>query len=200
MWSTCILLNHLLEIFMGFLGGLVLKNLAANARDTRDKGLIPGWERSPGGGNGNPRQYSYLGSPMDRGAWWATVHGVTKSWTQLRDWACGACAHTHTHTRSCASLYSPSSKWFHDALCVAQQKKGTRNGCYLYNWHWQQLSHRTERTCENHHHSFATVSAISTQAPEHDNGTRSVSRCNVDKSASQLLTLLMLMRFFKDWI
>ena len=115
-----------------------------------------------------------------------------------------ACAHTHTHThthtRSCASLYSPSSKWFHDALCVAQQKKGTRNGCYLYNWHWQQLSHRTERTCENHHHSFATVSAISTQAPEHDNGTGNVSRCNVDKSASQLLTPLMLMCFFKDWI
>ena len=66
---------------MGFLGGLVLKNLAANARDTRDKGLIPGWERSPGGGNGNPLQYSYLGSPMDRGAWWATVHGVTNSHT-----------------------------------------------------------------------------------------------------------------------
>ena len=108
--------------------------------------------------------------------------------------------HTHTHTRSCASLYSPSSKWFHDALCVAQQKKGTRNGCYPYNWHWQQLSHRTERTCENHHHSFATVSAISTQAPEQDNRTGSASRCNVDKSASQLLTLLMLMHFFKDWI
>ena len=56
----------------------MLKNLAANARDTRDKGFIPGWERSPGGGNGNPLQYSYLGSPMDRGAWWATVHGVVR--------------------------------------------------------------------------------------------------------------------------
>ena len=110
---------------MGFLGGLVLKNLAANARDTRDKGFIPGWERSPGGGNGNPLQYSYLGSPMDRGAWWATVHGVAKSWTRLTEHT-----YTPTHTRSCASLYS-SSKWFHDALYVAQQKKGTRNGCYL---------------------------------------------------------------------
>ena len=80
---------------MGFLGGLVLKNLAANARDTRDKGLIPGWERSPGGGNGNPLQYSYLGSPMDRGAWWATVHGVTKSWTRLTEYT----SHTHTETQ-----------------------------------------------------------------------------------------------------
>ena len=112
---------------MGFLGGLVLKNLAANARDTRDKGFIPGWERSPGGGNGNPLQYSYLGSPMDRGAWWATVHGVAKSWTRLTE---HTYTHIHTHTWSCASLYS-SSKWFHDTLCVAQQKKGTRNGCYL---------------------------------------------------------------------
>ena len=68
---------------MGFLGGLVLKNLAANARDTRDKGLIPGWERSPGGGNGNPLQFSCLENPMDRGTSWATVHGITKSQTRL---------------------------------------------------------------------------------------------------------------------
>ena len=43
-----------------------------------DSGLIPGWERSPGGGNGNPLQYSCLGNPMDRGAWWATVPGVAR--------------------------------------------------------------------------------------------------------------------------
>ena len=41
--------------------------------------------RSPGEGHGNPLQYSYLENPMDRGAWWATVHGVAKSWTQLSD-------------------------------------------------------------------------------------------------------------------
>ena len=48
-----------------------------------DQGLIPGLGRSPGGGHGNPLQYSCLENPMDRGAWWATVHGVMKSHTRL---------------------------------------------------------------------------------------------------------------------
>ena len=51
-------------------------------------GLIPGSGRPPGGGNGNPLQSSCLGKPMDRGAWWATVHGVAKSQTHLSDCAC----------------------------------------------------------------------------------------------------------------
>ena len=51
-------------------------------------GLIPGWGRSPGEGNGNPLQYSCLENPMDRGAWWATVHGVAKNQTRLSDWIC----------------------------------------------------------------------------------------------------------------
>ena len=50
-----------------------------------DPGSIPGSGRSPGEGNGKPLQYSCLGNPMDRAAWQATVHEVTKSWTQLRD-------------------------------------------------------------------------------------------------------------------
>ena len=58
---------------------LVVKNLSANAEDIRDMGLIPGLGRSPGGGHDNPFQYSCLESPHDRGAWQATVHGVTKS-------------------------------------------------------------------------------------------------------------------------
>ena len=62
------------------MNGIVLKNLPANAGDT---GSIPGSGRSRGGGNGNPLQYSCLGNPMDRGVWWATVHGVTKSGTRL---------------------------------------------------------------------------------------------------------------------
>ena len=48
-----------------------------------DLGLIPGLGRSPGEGHGNPLQYSCLENPMDRGAWWAIVHGVTQSWTRL---------------------------------------------------------------------------------------------------------------------
>ena len=52
-----------------------------------DVDLVPGSGRSPGGGQGNPLQYSCLGNPMDRGAWRVTVHGVAKGWTQLRDWA-----------------------------------------------------------------------------------------------------------------
>ena len=64
---------------------LLVKNLPANAGVARDAGLIPGSGRSPG--NGNPLQCSCLENPMDRGAWRATVHGVTKSWTQLCDLA-----------------------------------------------------------------------------------------------------------------
>ena len=67
---------------MGFPGSSVVKNLPANAGDV---GLICGLGRSPGEGNGNPLQYSCLGNPMDRGAWWATVCGVSKSQTQLSD-------------------------------------------------------------------------------------------------------------------
>jgi len=67
----------------GFPCGSVVKNPPANAGDAGVEGLIPGSGRSPGEGNGNPLQYSYLENPMDRGAWWATVHGVAKSQTQL---------------------------------------------------------------------------------------------------------------------
>ena len=61
---------------------LVVKKLTCQYRKHRDVGLIPGLARS-GGGNGNPLQYSYLGNPMDRGAWRAAVHGVAESWTRL---------------------------------------------------------------------------------------------------------------------
>ena len=65
-----------------FPGGSDGKESACNAGDL---GLIPGLERSPGEGNGNPLQYSCLENPMDGGAWWATVHWVTKSQTRLSD-------------------------------------------------------------------------------------------------------------------
>ena len=66
----------------GFPGGLAVKNLPAN---TGDRGSIPGLGKSPGEGNGNQLQYSCLENPMDRGAWRATIHGVTESWTQVSD-------------------------------------------------------------------------------------------------------------------
>ena len=69
---------------------LVVKNPPANAGDIRDMGL----GRSPGGGLGNPLQYSCLENPMDRGAWRATVHGMAKSWTRLKQLS------THTCGRS----------------------------------------------------------------------------------------------------
>ena len=62
-----------------FLGGASGKESASNAGDIRDVGLIPGLGRSPGEGHGNPLQYSCLRNPLERGAWWVTVHRVTKS-------------------------------------------------------------------------------------------------------------------------
>ena len=56
----------------------MVKNVPAIAGGTEDSGSIPGWGRSPGGGHGNPLQYSCLENPMDRRAWGATVHGVAK--------------------------------------------------------------------------------------------------------------------------
>ena len=66
---------------------LVVKNLPANAGDTRDKGLIPELGISPGEEHSNPLQYSCLENPMDRGAWRASVHGVAKSQTLLSNLA-----------------------------------------------------------------------------------------------------------------
>ena len=66
----------------GFPGGAKVKASACNAGDLSS---IPRSGRSPGGENGNPLQYPCMENPMDAGAWWATVHGVTKSQTQLSD-------------------------------------------------------------------------------------------------------------------
>ena len=78
---------------------LVVKNPLAIAGDIRDAGSVPGLGRSPGGGHGNPIQYSCLENPMDRGAWRATAHRVTKSRTRLKLLSAHARTHTHTHTR-----------------------------------------------------------------------------------------------------
>ena len=70
---------------MGFLSGSDGKESADNAGDPDS---VPRSGKSPGEGNGNPLQYSSLENSIDRGAWWATVYGVTKSWTQLSDQHC----------------------------------------------------------------------------------------------------------------
>ena len=61
----------------------MVKNPPTKAGDKRGAGSVPGSGRSSGGGHGNPLQDSCLENPMDRGAWWATVLGIAKSWTQL---------------------------------------------------------------------------------------------------------------------
>ena len=77
-----VLLLESIDIW-GFPGGSVVKNLPASVGDV---GSVPEWGRSAGEGNGSPLQYSCLGNPMGRGAWRATVHGVTKSQTGLSDY------------------------------------------------------------------------------------------------------------------
>ena len=67
-----------------FLKANARENMPASADDIRDSGSIPRLGRSPGGGHGSPLQHSCLENPMDRGAWWATVHRVRKSWTRLK--------------------------------------------------------------------------------------------------------------------
>ena len=74
------------RIVSGFPGGTSGKEPTANAGDVRASGLIPGLGRSPGGEHGNQLQYTCLENPMDRGVWWATVHGVAESWTELSNW------------------------------------------------------------------------------------------------------------------
>jgi len=69
---------------VGFPDGAGGKEPACQCRRPRDAGLILGSRRSPGGEHGSSLQYSCLENPMDRGAWWATVHGVTKSRTLLK--------------------------------------------------------------------------------------------------------------------
>ena len=93
MWVEAYNFGYEFPIVSGFPGST--KNLPANAGNLRDTGLIPGLERSPGGGHGNPFHYSCLKNPMGRKAWWVIVHTITKSLIQLK-WL-------STHTSNCFS-------------------------------------------------------------------------------------------------
>ena len=94
-WAT---FTYSLKCYLN-LGGPVVKNLPANAGDVRDAGSIPGLGGSPGGGHGNPLQYPCLENPVDRGACWATAHGVIQSQTRLK-WL-------SIHKTFCLSQFSP---------------------------------------------------------------------------------------------
>ena len=87
-----------------FLGGSEGKESACSARDL---GLIPALGRSPGEGNSNPLQYSCLENPMDIEAWWATVHGVSKSQTQLNNWAYKETVQFSSVAQSCLTVCDP---------------------------------------------------------------------------------------------
>ena len=88
------------DSLLGLPRWLSSKEPACNAGDAGDMGSIPGLGRDPGEGNGYPLQYSCLENPMNRGAWWATVHRVTKSWTWLKRLSMHAC------TRTCFLVHS----------------------------------------------------------------------------------------------
>ena len=117
-----------IHIFFGavvggsFPGGTAVKNPPANAGSTRVVvvGSVPGSERSPGVGNGNPLQYSCLENSMDREAWWATVCGVAKSQTRLS---------TYTHTHS-FSYYFPL--WFITEYCIQFPVLHSRIFLFIY--------------------------------------------------------------------
>ena len=85
----------------------MVKNMPANAGNIRDTGSNPGQGRTPGGGHGNPVQYSYLENPMDRGAWQATAHGVTNSQTQQKLLGC--------------LKWLSQAKWFFEAKWLSEE-------------------------------------------------------------------------------
>ena len=90
---------------------LVVKNPPVDAGDIRDAGSTPLWGRSPGGGHDNPLQYSCLENPMERGAWWATVHGVAKSRTRLK-WL-SMCVFLHVYVVANAFVLTNESSHFY---------------------------------------------------------------------------------------
>ena len=91
----------------------MVRNPPASAGDVRDAGLIPGSGRSPGVGNGNPLQYSCLENPMDRGAWQAAVHGVTKShnMTEVTWHTAHNNIPSYEYTTFCPSMYLSMDVW-----------------------------------------------------------------------------------------
>ena len=99
------------------------KESACNAGDIRDVGSISGSERSLGGWYGNPLQYSCLENPMDKGSWWAMVHRVAKSQTQLSNWAHTLRTNQPTEPRSLLHHYAAAFAFYN--LTKVQGKSST---------------------------------------------------------------------------
>ena len=118
------------------ISGAVVKNPPANTRGARDMSSIFGSGRSPGEGKGNPLQYSCLGNPTDRGAQWATVHGVAKSQTQLSN---QTHTHTHLHTHTYTQDYFKS--------CINVQFSSVAQSCPTLRPHESRNSHPSSRWC-----------------------------------------------------
>ena len=115
---------------------LVVKNQPAEAGDVRDAGSIPGWGRSPGGGHGHPLQYSYLENPMDRGAWWATVHRVTKSQTRPKQLRMHTRPMEENYCREemqemLARVWEQVGRWKVEQIGAQTQRKGSQLCGYL---------------------------------------------------------------------
>ena len=115
---------------MGFPGGSDGKESACNVEDPSS---IPGSGRPPGEGNGNPLQYSYLGNPMDRGAWWATVHRVAKSQTWLSDFTLATWCEEPTHWKR----PDAGKDW-------GQEEKGATED-EIVGWHHRLSGHELEQ-------------------------------------------------------
>ena len=120
----------------GFPGGISGKEPPANAGDLRDAGSIPGSGRSPRGGHGNPLQCSFLENPMDRGASWATVHGVTKSQTRLKQLS----THPHAKVNLNLTCYKNNSKWIISEMCKTLRRKHRRKSS------WPEIRQRVLRS------------------------------------------------------
>ena len=89
----------------------MVKKPPASAGDKRDADLTPGLGRSPGGGRGNPLQYSHLENPVDRGAWRAAVHRVTERWTRPKRLSLQACGMMHRNVQWIALLGGYPEAW-----------------------------------------------------------------------------------------
>ena len=139
-------------LYWGFPSGTAVKNPPASEGYTRDLGSIPGLGRSPGKGNGNPLQYHCLKSPMDRGAWWATVHGVTKSQSQLSMHS----RTSFTEPKFCCCFYPlmlvicmviiPEGQWANINELSVKKSRGCISWRIIPCWFFILLSHKKEQT------------------------------------------------------